>query len=120
MGRAFYAFALLLAAASSAPAPDSKSEFPNKPVRVIASSSAGGISDIFIRIVCEEVHKKWGQPLGAENRPGGQFNIRAKACPHAPPQGYTICILPPDVLQYNRLVFKSLNYDLFKDIEPVS
>jgi tripartite-type tricarboxylate transporter receptor subunit TctC len=111
------AFALLvLVAAPSALAQD----FPNKPVRVIASSSAGGISDIFIRIVGEELQKKWGQPLVVENRPGGQFNIGAKACADAPPDGYTICILPSDVLQYNRHVFRSLNYDLFKDIEPVS
>ena len=95
-------------------------DFPNKPVRVIASSSAGGISDIFIRIVGEELHKKWGQPLVVENRPGGQFNIGAKACADAPPDGYTICILPSDVLQYNRHVFRSLNYDLFKDLEPVT
>jgi tripartite-type tricarboxylate transporter receptor subunit TctC len=117
------AFALLLAAVASAPAPaqeSSRSEFPNKPVRVIASSSAGGISDIFIRIVGDELHKKWGQPLVVENRPGGQFNIGAKACADAPPDGYTICILPSDVLLYNRHVFKSLNYDLFKDLEPVS
>src|SRR5258708_32938430 len=119
MGRptklAVAAFALL-AAASSAPAQD----YPSKPVRVIASSSAGGISDIFIRIVGEELHKKWGQPLVVENRPGGQFNIGAKACADAAPDGYTICILPSDVLQYNRHVFRSLNYDLFKDVEPVS
>ena len=121
MRRWCHAFALLIAAAPSALAQESpKSDFPNKPVRVIASSSAGGISDIFIRIVGEELHKKWGQPLVVENRPGGQFNIGAKACADAPPDGYTICILPSDVLQYNRFVFKSLNYDLFKDIEPVS
>ena len=116
MRRSLYAVVLLLAAMSSAAAQD----FPNKPVRVIASSSAGGISDIFIRIVGEELHKKWGQPLVVENRPGGQFNIGAKACADAPPDGYTICILPSDVLQYNRHVFKSLNYDLFKDLEPVT
>jgi len=107
---------LTLATVSPAAAQD----FPNKPVRVIASSSAGGISDIFIRIVGEELHKKWGQPLVVENRPGGQFNIGAKACADAPPDGYTICILPSDVLQYNRHVFRSLNYDLFKDLEPVT
>ena len=82
--------------------------YPNKPVRVIASSSAGGISDIFIRIVGDELHKNWGQPLVVENRPGGQFNIGAKACADAAPDGYTICILPSDVLQYNRHVFRSL------------
>jgi tripartite-type tricarboxylate transporter receptor subunit TctC len=94
--------------------------YPTKPVRVIATSSAGGISDIFIRIVGEELHKTWGQPLVVENRAGGQFNIGARACADAVPDGYTICIMPTDVLQYNRFVFKNLNYDLFKDLEPVS
>lgn len=116
MRRWCHAFALLLAAMPAALAQD----FPNKPVRVIASSSAGGISDIFIRIVGEELHKKWGQPLVVENRPGGQFNIGAKACVDAAPDGYTICILPTDVLQYNRHVIRSMNYDMFKDLEPVS
>ena len=111
-----FAFALLLVTASPAFAQD----FPSKPVRVIASSSAGGISDIFIRVVGEELHKKWGQPLVVDNRPGGQFNIGARACADAPPDGYTICILPTDVLQYNRHVFKSLNYDMFKDLAPIT
>ena len=118
--RRWLAACLLLATAAQAVAQDVPKDFPNKPVRVIASSSAGGISDIFIRIVGEELHKKWGQPLVVENRPGGQFNIGAKACADAPPDGYTICILPSDVLQYNRHVFRSLNYDLFKDLEPVT
>src|ERR1700674_3949395 len=94
--------------------------YPSKPIRVIATSSAGGISDIFIRVVGEELHKRWGQPLVVENRPGGQFNIGARACADAAPDGYTICIMPTDVLQYNRFAFKNLSYDLFKDLEPIT
>lgn len=101
-------------------APVHAQSYPAKPVRVIATSSAGGISDIFIRIVGEELHKRWGQPLVIENRPGGQFNIGARACADAAPDGYTICIMPTDVLQYNRFAFKNLSYDLFKDLEPIA
>jgi tripartite-type tricarboxylate transporter receptor subunit TctC len=107
------ALAVLSASASA-------QDYPNKPVRVIASSSAGGISDIFMRVLGEEMHKRWGQPLVIENRPGGQFNIGAKACVDAAPDGYTICILPADVLQYNRHVIRNLNYDMFTDLEPVT
>ena len=112
----------LLAAAvwSLAPAPALAQAYPSKPVRVIATSSAGGISDIFIRVIGEELQKRWGHPLIVENRPGGQFNIGARACADAAPDGYTVCIMPADVLQYNRHVIKSLNYDLFKDLEPVT
>jgi tripartite-type tricarboxylate transporter receptor subunit TctC len=114
--------ALLAAAAAwlAAAAPASAQEWPTRPVRVIASSSAGGISDIFIRVLGDELQKKWGHPLIVENRPGGAFNIGARACADAAPDGYTICILPSDVLLYNRLLFKNLSYDLFKDIEPVT
>jgi tripartite-type tricarboxylate transporter receptor subunit TctC len=101
-------------------APALAQSYPTKPVRVITTSSAGGISDIFIRIVGDELHKRWGQPLVIENRAGGQFNIGARACADAAPDGYTICIMPTDVLQYNRFAFKSLSYDLFKDLEPIT
>jgi tripartite-type tricarboxylate transporter receptor subunit TctC len=110
--------AALLTAASSASA--QPQDYPNKPVHVIASSSAGGISDIFIRVLGDELQKQWGQPLVVDNRPGGAFNIGARACAAAPPDGYTICILPSDVLQYNRFLFKNLGYDLFTDFEPIT
>src|SRR5829696_5196912 len=76
-------------------------EYPNKPIRVIAASSAGGLSDIFIRALGDELQKRWGQPLVIENRPGGTFNIATKACVEAPPDGYTICIIPNEPLTYN-------------------
>jgi tripartite-type tricarboxylate transporter receptor subunit TctC len=114
--------ALVVAAAAglAAVTPVYAQDWPTRPVRVIASSSAGGISDIFIRVIGEELQKKWGQPLVVENRPGGAFNIGARACAEAPPDGYTICILPSDVLQYNRFLFKNLTYDLHKDFEPIT
>jgi tripartite-type tricarboxylate transporter receptor subunit TctC len=112
-----FALAVLL---SPACAQDVLKDYPNKPVHVIASSSAGGISDIFIRVLGDELQKKWGQPLIVDNRPGGAFNIGARACADAPPDGYTLCILPSDILQYNRFLFKNLSYDMFKDFEPVT
>jgi len=117
MARQFGVVAVLLAVHAM---PARAEDFPTKPVRVIASSSAGGISDIFMRVLGDELQKRWGQPIVVENRPGGSFNIGARACVDAAPDGYTICILPADVLQYNRFAFKSLSYDLFRDLEPVT
>jgi tripartite-type tricarboxylate transporter receptor subunit TctC len=94
-----------------AAAPSSADEYPNKPVHVLTTSSAGGISDIFMRVLGEELHKSLGQPLIIDNRPGGSGNIAARACQDAQPDGYTICIINADPMIYNQFLFKSLSFD---------
>ena len=85
-------------------------DYPARPVRVIATSSAGGTSDIFMRALADELHKALGQPFVIENRPGGAFNIGARACAEAPPDGYTLCIIPGEPLVFNQFLFKHLAY----------
>jgi tripartite-type tricarboxylate transporter receptor subunit TctC len=107
---------LLGAAVSSAAAQD----YPSKPVRVIAASGPGGISDIFMRALGEELHKRWGQPVILENRPGGAMNIGARACAEAEPDGHTLCIMAAVPLTYNLYLFKKLPVDVEKAIVPVT
>jgi tripartite-type tricarboxylate transporter receptor subunit TctC len=98
---------LFLALASMAHADD----YPSKPIHALTTSSAGGISDIFMRVLGEELHKSLGQPLIIDNRPGGAGNIAARACQDAPPDGYTICIINADPMIYNQYLFKTLPFD---------
>ena len=83
-------------------------------------ASAGGTQDVFMRALGEDLRKRLGQPLVIENRPGGNFNIGARACAEAPPDGYTICMLPNEALVYNKLLFKKIPYDPEKDFAPVT
>ncbi|MGC2747153.1 MAG: tripartite tricarboxylate transporter substrate binding protein [Pseudolabrys sp.] len=99
--------ALFFALMASARADD----YPSKPIHVLTTSSAGGISDIFMRVLGEELHKSLGQPLIIDNRPGGAGNIAARACQDAPPDGYTICIINADPMIYNQYLFKNLSFD---------
>jgi tripartite-type tricarboxylate transporter receptor subunit TctC len=105
-----------LAGASPALAQD----FPSKPIRVIASSAAGGISDIFMRTVGEELNRRWGQPIVIENRAGGGMNIGGRACAEAPPDGTTICILSNEVVTYNQYLYKNPGFDAEKSIAPIT
>jgi hypothetical protein len=105
-----------LAGASPALAQD----FPSKPIRVIASSAAGGISDIFMRTVGEELNRRWGQPIVIENRAGGGMNIGGRACAEAPPDGTTICILSNEVVSYNQYLYKNPGFDAEKSIAPIT
>jgi tripartite-type tricarboxylate transporter receptor subunit TctC len=86
-------------------------DYPARPIRVIAVSSAGGTSDIFMRALGDMLQKRLGQPLVIENRPGGAFNVGTRACAEAAPNGYTICILPGEPLVFNQFLFKTMNFD---------
>ena len=76
-----------------------------RPIRAITVTSAGGTSDIFMRALADEMHKGLGQPIVIENRPGGSFNIGARACAEAAPDGYSVCILPGEPLAFNQFLF---------------
>jgi tripartite-type tricarboxylate transporter receptor subunit TctC len=108
--------AIGLAAAVPAAAQDN---WPTRPVKAITTTSAGGISDIFMRALGEELHKKWGQPLIIENRPGGAMNVGTRACTEAAPDGYTICITNADAMAYNQFLFKKLPFDL-NGLQPIT
>jgi tripartite-type tricarboxylate transporter receptor subunit TctC len=110
------AFALLGMAGTHVAAQD----YPTRPIRVIATSSAGGTSDIFMRALAEELHRSLGQPIVVENRPGGAFNIGARACAEAAPDGYTLCIIPGEPLVFNQFLFKSLAFDPATAFEPIT
>jgi len=86
-------------------------DYPVRPIRAITVTSAGGTSDIFMRALADEMHKGLGQPIVIENRPGGSFNIGARACAEAAPDGYSVCILPGEPLAFNQFLFKSLAFD---------
>jgi len=110
------AFALLGMAGAQVAAQD----YPTRPIRVIATSSAGGTSDIFMRALAEELHRSLGQPIVVENRPGGAFNIGARACAEAAPDGYTFCIIPGEPLVFNQFLFKNLPFDPASAFEPIT
>jgi tripartite-type tricarboxylate transporter receptor subunit TctC len=110
--------AALLAALACAPA--CADDFPSRPIRAITATSAGGTSDIFMRLIGERILKDWGQPIVVENRPGGSMMIGGRACAEAANDGYTICILPIETLSYAPFLYKSVPYDPQKDFVPIT
>ena len=97
-----------------------RSDWPNRPVKAITTTSAGGLSDIFMRALGEELRQRWGQPLIIENRPGGAMNLGTRACADSPPDGYTICITNADAMLYNQFLFKNLPFDPETSLQPIT
>ena len=100
--------------------PAAAQTYPTRPIRVIVTTSPGGISDVFVRALSEPLHKRLGQPVVVENRPGGFMILGARACAEAPPDGYTFCVMPGEPLTYNQFTQKSLPYDPDKSFDPIT
>jgi len=66
--------ALLLAA----PAALAQQNYPQKPIRYVVPFPAGGIADVFARIIGGRLSQAWGQPVVVENRAGAGGNIGAE------------------------------------------
>lgn len=95
-------------------------DYPTRPIKAVTTTSAGGISDVFMRALGDELHKRWGQPIVVENRPGGMQNVGARVCTEAAPDGYTICILNAEPLAYNQFLLKNMPFDPEKGLQPVT
>jgi tripartite-type tricarboxylate transporter receptor subunit TctC len=112
----FLVIFVLVALASPALAQD----YPTRPIKAVTTTSAGGISDVFMRALGDNLLRRWGQPIVVENRPGGMQNVGARACTEAPPDGYTICILNAEPIAYNQFLLKSMPFDPEKGLQPVT
>lgn len=95
-------------------------DYPLRPIRAITTSGAGGLSDMFMRALGEELHKRLGQPVIVENRPGGAMNLGTRACTEAAPDGYTICITHTEPVTFNQFIYKNLGFDPEKGLAPIS
>jgi tripartite-type tricarboxylate transporter receptor subunit TctC len=100
--------------------PAAAQDYPTRAIRVFTTTSAGGISDTFMRVLGEELRIRWGQPVVVENRPGGAQNVGARACSEAAPDGYTICIINADPMIYNQFLIKNMPFDPEKGLQPVA
>jgi tripartite-type tricarboxylate transporter receptor subunit TctC len=64
--------------------------FPDKPVRIITHSAAGGSPDALLRIVGDRLSQMWGQQVVALNHPGAGGAVAARIAAAAAPDGYTL------------------------------
>jgi len=64
--------------------------YPNKPLRIITHSAAGGAPDVMLRIVGDRLGALLGQQVVVLNQPGAGGAVAARAAASAAPDGYTL------------------------------
>jgi tripartite-type tricarboxylate transporter receptor subunit TctC len=91
--------AVLLAAVGIAAQPahgqgGSATNYPQRPIRLIVGFPPGGATDILARILSQHMPDSIGQPVVVDNRSGATGTVAAAIAAKAPPDGYTIMMVP--------------------------
>ena len=105
-------FAVLALAAGFA-----QSQYPTKPVRIIAPFAPGGGTDFIARLIAQKLTERLGQQVIVENKPGAGGNLGAEFAVKSAPDGYTL-LLVAGSYTVNPSLYK-LSFDSVNDITPV-
>ena len=95
-------------------------EYPDHALRLVVPFTAAGATDLLARLVGERLSEKLGRPVVIDNRPGAGGNVGADLVAHAPADGYTLLMGPASVYAISVTLYPTLNYDLTRDLMPVS
>ncbi len=109
----------LLAAALAVPAAHAAENFPNRPIRMIIPSGAGGITDIIGRAIAPKLSEKLGEQVVIDNRPGASGVLGTGIVAKSTPDGYTLLMVFPSH-PVNQSLFKDVPYDTANDFAPIT
>jgi len=113
----FGVFALAMSALAAGPS--AADDYPSRPVKFVAPFGAGGPTDVFTRIVAQELQKALHQPFVVENKPGAGTTIGTEYVAKAAPDGYTL-LMVSGTQTVNETLYTSKPYHLMQDLVPIS
>jgi tripartite-type tricarboxylate transporter receptor subunit TctC len=97
-----------------------RADYPDRPIRLIIPYGGGGQTDIVSRVTAEALSRRLGQPVVADNRPGGAGNLAAEAVARAPADGHTVLVATVGTNSgLNALLYRGVGYDAARDFAPV-
>ena len=94
--------------------------YPEKTIRFVIPSAAGGSPDVLMRILAQQLSAQLAVPIVVENRPGASFVIGTMEIVRAPPDGYTLGYGNIVSLAINRSLLATVPYDVEKDLTLIA
>jgi tripartite-type tricarboxylate transporter receptor subunit TctC len=92
--------------------------FPNRPIRLIIPYSVGSVTDVFGRIVAQNMAEQWKGTILNESKSGGNGSIAAEEVARAAPDGYT-WLLVTTFFTASPSLNISLRWDPVRDFIPI-
>ena len=94
--------------------------YPEKAIRFIIPSAAGGSPDVLMRILVQQLATQMNVPFVVENKAGASYVLGTMDIVKAPPDGYTLGYGNIVSLAINRTLLTKVPYDVDKDITLIS
>ena len=113
--RALILFALAAATAFAA----ERTDFPNRPLRVVVGYAPGGGVDDVARILSQPLGEALGQPVVIDNRPGANGLIASETIAKGTPDGYALLMVTSSHA-INPFAYSKLPYDVSRDFAPIT
>ena len=102
-------FAVVLALLLAAPA--FAQSYPDRPVRIIVPTPAGGPVDVMARLLAAALPVSLGQNVIVENKPGAGNTLGSRLAAEAAPDGYTLMVSAASGLIMSPLIYPTAAYD---------
>jgi tripartite-type tricarboxylate transporter receptor subunit TctC len=112
-------FALISAFASPAARAAQGTDWPAKPVTILAPFAAGGTVDLVARVLAVKLQRELGQPFVVDNRGGAGGTIATAMLARAAPDGYTLMVHHMGLV-FSDSLYRRLPYNTKRDILPVA
>lgn len=93
--------------------------FPSKAVTLVVPFTSGSGSDTISRIISPKLSERWKQPVIVDNRAGASGNIGTDFVTKSAPSGHVL-LMAIDTLTMTPAIYKSLPYDVQKDLDPIA
>jgi tripartite-type tricarboxylate transporter receptor subunit TctC len=86
-------------------------DYPNRPIRVIVPTPAGGPVDVMARVLANALPAVLGQNVFIENKPGAGNTTGSRQAAAADPDGYTLMVSAASGLIMSPMIVKNAGYD---------
>src|SRR3954466_11008052 len=94
--------------------------YPNRPVKIIVPTPAGGPVDVIARLVANRLSPALGQSVFIDNRGGAGNTLGSAEAARATPDGYTLLYSSASGLVIAPMLQKNAGYDPIKSYDPVA
>jgi tripartite-type tricarboxylate transporter receptor subunit TctC len=96
--------------------------YPTRPITIVVTAAAGGVTDVVARALGQRLSEKWGQQVVIENKGGAAHVVGAAAVAKATPDGHTLMVAEAGTFTINPTLYAKgkLPYDEEKDFAPIT